>query len=384
MSLLIINGKVLTEQWQFEDLDILIEAGHITNIMPPGILAGDTILDVDGLMVVPGLIDIHIHGCVGFDFCDGTEDAMVAISQYLAQQGITSFLGTSMTLGEDQLADIFRINQRLIMKSIPNGAIMRGIHMEGPFLAREKKGAQSEQYLAMPDSKLFQRLNQAAGFQIKILDVAPELPGAMDLIREAAEVATVSLAHTAARYDQAMEAFANGASHITHLFNAMSPFSHREPGIIGASIDAGVTVELISDGIHLHPSVIRAAFKTYGLDRVVLVSDAMRACGLGNGSYQLGGQIVLVASDMATLPDGTLAGSIASLMQCVQRAVMFGIPTASAIKAASYNPACVAGLESEIGSIAIGKQADLLLLDESLALHGTLIGGEQIGCEHTD
>ena len=379
--MIIKNGSVLTDRWQFEAVDVVLNGDRIAAILPreeQDLATGHNtadVLDASGLLVIPGLVDIHIHGCAGHDFCDADPVALAEMAQFLARNGITSFLGTSITLSEKRLAEIFASSQDAIKNGIKNGARLHGIHMEGPFFAVEKKGAQAAAFIIDPDLELYQRLEQAAGGQIKIIDLAPERPGAGALIAYATGKATVALAHSMADYETAAQAFFAGATHVTHLFNAMTPFHHREPGIIGAASDAGATVEVISDGVHLHPSVVRAVFKWFGAERVVLVSDAMRACGLGDGDYELGGQPVHVRGSRATLSDGALVGSVSHLMQCVQRAVEFGIPLPQAVRAATENPAKVARIDRLVGSLAIGKKADILLVRPDLTIEKILIGG---------
>ncbi len=371
------NGLVLDENFQFKPLSIGLAGDKIAEVTEGAPTEGMT-FDATGLYVVPGLVDIHIHACNGFDFCDGTKEAIEGMSAYLIKQGITSFIATSMAFDEERLEQIFRIGQEMIAAGIPKGAQMRGIHMEGPFFSKAKKGAQSEKYIIDPDIMMFKRLQEVSGQTIRIVDVAPELEGAMSFIREAAQETTVSLAHTMADYDTATEAFAQGASHVTHLFNAMPAFSHRDPGVVGAAFDAKATVEMICDGIHLHPAVIRSVFSWFGQDRVVLISDAMRACGLEDGHYDLGGQEVLVNQGKATLIDGTIAGSATNLYTCMKNAVSFGISLEMAVKAATINPAKVVGIDQQVGSIAVGKQADFLLLDRDLNIAGVFIGGQPI------
>lgn len=380
----ITNGQVLTDQWAFEPLDLVVENDRIAALNPhrQAAIAGQEtdVFDATGLLIIPGLVDIHIHACAGHDFCDADAAGLSAMASHLAGQGITSFLGTSMALSEERLAQVFEVGQQFI-KDNPSanpsaGANLRGIHMEGPFFAVAKKGAQSADFITDPDIEFYQRLEVAAGHQIRIVDVAPERPGALDLIAHAAPRTTVSIAHTEANYQEAMAAFAAGASHVTHLFNAMPPFNHRDPGIVGAASDAGASVELICDGIHIHPSVIRSVFKWFPADKVVLVSDAMRACGLADGSYELGGQTVKVNGSRATLADGTLAGSVTDLMQCLRNAVQFGVPLAAAIRAATDNPARVARIDQAVGSLSIGKKADLLVVTPELHLQAVMIGGE--------
>ncbi len=389
----IVNGQVLGQNFVFAPLDIRVEADRISgldlrqdgegkipvagNLTDPSGQSADTI-DASGCLVIPGLVDIHIHACAGHDFCDADTEGLAVMAGHLARQGVTSFLGTSMALGEDRLARIFQVGQAAIRTGMTDGAQLRGIHMEGPFFAVEKKGAQAAEFIIDPDVALYQRLERAADQQIRIVDVAPERPGALELVRYAAPRTTVSIAHTVANYEQAAAAFAAGASHVTHLFNAMPPFSHREPGVVGAASDAGVTVELICDGVHLHPGVVRSVFKWFGSDKVVLVSDAMRACGLADGSYDLGGQTVQVAGNRATLADGTIAGSVTDLMQGVRNAVAFGVPIEAAVRAATANPARVARIDDQVGSLEIGKKADLLVVTPELELKAVIIGGRLV------
>jgi len=389
----IVNGQVLGQDFVFAPLDIRVEADRISgldlrqdgegkipvagNLTDPSGQSADAI-DASGCLVIPGLVDIHIHACAGHDFCDADTEGLAVMAGHLARQGVTSFLGTSMALGEDRLARIFQVGQAAIRTGMPDGAQLRGIHMEGPFFAVEKKGAQAAEFIIDPDVALYQRLERAADQQIRIVDVAPERPGALELVRHAAPRTTVSIAHTVANYEQAAAAFAAGASHVTHLFNAMPPFSHRDPGVVGAASDAGVTVELICDGVHLHPSVVRSVFKWFGSDKVVLVSDAMRACGLADGSYDLGGQTVQVAGNRATLADGTIAGSVTDLMQGVRNAVAFGVPIEAAVRAATANPARVARIDDQVGSLEIGKKADLLVVTSALELKAVIIGGRLV------
>ena len=380
--MLIKNGNVLTDTWQFEQLDLWIVGDTIDKTAPAGSIQAkcdlrqEPVFDAQGLYVVPGLVDIHIHACAGYDFCDAREDSVRGMSRYLIKQGVTSFVAASMAYDEERLKDVFEVGKKMVQSGIPGGAQLRGIHMEGPFFSKVKKGAQPEKYIIEPDIDMFDRLNSVSGGTIRLVDIAPELPRAMEFIRHASTIATVSIAHTTADYTTAMEAFRSGATHVTHLFNAMPPFSHRDPGVVGAASDAGADVELICDGIHLHPSVIRSVFKWFGDDKVILISDAMMACGLPDGTYELGGQAVDVSAGKATLHDGTIAGSAADLYTCMKRAVEFGIPLESAVRAAAYNPARSAGLDQQIGSIASGKRGDLLLLDTNLSIVQVICGGQ--------
>lgn len=380
--MLIKNGNVLTESWQFEPSDLRIAGDTIAEIAPAGSIQvecdqqQESEFDAEGLYVLPGLVDIHVHGCDGYDFCDARENSVRGMSRYLIKQGVTSFVAASMAYDEERLKNVFEVGRKMVESGIPGGAQLRGIHMEGPFFSKAKKGAQSEKHIIAPDIAMFDRLNTVSGGTIRLVDIAPELPRAMEFIRHASKNATVSIAHTTADYVTAMEAFGNGATHVTHLFNAMLPFSHRDPGVVGAASDAGADVEIICDGIHLHPAVIRSVFKWFGDDKVILISDAMMACGLPDGEYELGGQAVDVESGKATLRDGTIAGSATDLYTCMKRAVEFGIPLESAVRAASFNPAGSVGLDQQIGSIASGKRADLLLLDKNLSIIQVICGGQ--------
>ncbi len=372
------NGMVLTDKWQFECRDVSVSSGSVTDLVSsdePDV--AEEVLDATGLYVLPGLIDSHIHACAGHDFCDLEQDSLRKMSELLVRYGVTSFLPASMAYDEERLESVFREAGKLIKSGIPGGSQIRGIHMEGPFFSKAKKGAQSERFLINPKIDFFDRLNAASGGNIRIVDIAPELPGAADFIRHASAAAVVSVAHTSADYDTAAEAFRCGASRVTHLFNAMPPFLHRSPGVIGAASDAGCDVELICDGFHVHPSAVRSVFRWFGEEKVILISDAMMALGLPDGGYSLGGQSVHVSGGKATLADGTLAGSATDLLSCVRKAVSFGIPLASAVRAASYNPAKSIGIDDLTGSISVGKRADLILLDSNtLDLVHVLIGGE--------
>lgn len=331
------------------------------------------VLDGMGCFAIPGLIDIHFHGCAGYDFCDGTVEALDAISSYQARHGITAICPASMTLPEEQLTSIF---QTAASYENPNGAILSGINMEGPFFSYEKRGAQNPKYLKLPDVSMFERLQMASENKIKIACVAPELEGAIDYIHAVSRQTTVSIAHTAADYDTATRAISAGATHITHLFNAMPPFTHRAPGVVGAASESNCVAELICDGVHVHPSMVRATFKLFGRNRIALISDSMMATGLKDGSYQLGEQAVTVSGNRATLQDGTIAGSVTNLFDCMKTAISFGIPPQDAIFMATVVPAKEIGEFSQMGSLEIGKYANILLVDENWNLRKVILKGK--------
>ena len=334
--------------------------------------------DLDGVLVIPGLVDIHVHGCAGADFSDGDYAGLVRMARYLARRGVTSFAPASMTLPYDALDKAFHAAARLRREGLADGARLMGIQMEGPFLSREKRGSQNPAYLRLPDWDRFLRLYDAAEGLLRIVDVAPELPGAVEFTRRASEKCRVSVAHTAAGYDQAAAVFDAGATHLTHLFNAMSGIHHRHPGPIGAASEReNVTAELICDGIHVHPSAVRMAFRLFP-GRICLISDALRCCGMADGSYSLGGQEILLSGGVARLTGGAIAGSAADLYQCMRRAVSFGIPREQAVWAATALPARVIGRESETGAIADGRAADFVICGGELEPEAVYLGGKRL------
>lgn len=334
--------------------------------------------DLDGALVIPGLVDIHVHGCAGADFSDGDYAGLVRMARYLARRGVTSFAPASMTLPYDALDKAFHAAARLHREGLADGARLMGIQMEGPFLSREKRGSQNPAYLRLPDWDRFLRLYDAAEGLLRIVDVAPELPGAVEFTRRASEKCRVSVAHTAAGYDQAAAVFDAGATHLTHLFNAMSGIHHRHPGPIGAASEReNVTAELICDGIHVHPSAVRMAFRLFP-GRICLISDALRCCGMADGSYSLGGQEILLSGGVARLTGGAIAGSAADLYQCMRRAVSFGIPREQAVWAATALPARVIGRESETGAIADGRAADFVTCGGELEPEAVYLGGKRL------
>lgn len=339
---------------------------------------GGETLDAAGLVVSPGFIDIHIHGAAGADLCDARAESNETVARYLASVGVTSYLGTTMALPENAMIAALTAARESMERPCTGGAVMRGINLEGPFLSPKKKGAMDEKNLRLPDIALFDRLNEASGGRIRILDVAPELPQAMELIAHAQKICTVSLAHTACNYDTARAAFKAGAAHVTHLFNAMTPFSHRAPGPVGAAADCAKTVELISDGVHVHASAVRLAFTLFGPNRVCLISDAMSACGMEDGEYALGGQKVFVQDGRAELADGTIAGSAVPLSECFRRAVTdFDVPLEEALLSVTENPARAAGLIGAVGRIEPGRCADFTLLDaKTLKVMHCVLGGK--------
>lgn len=345
---------------------------------------GEEVLDGRGSYCFPGMIDLHLHGCRGADFCDGTPEALETIARYELSRGVTAMAAATMTLPVPQLeaiaatADTFCAAQAA---GRAGGATLLGLNMEGPFISPVKKGAQHGAYILPPDAGVFRRLQRAAGGRIRIMGLAPEQPGAEDFLRELSGACIFSLAHTNASYEEACRAFDAGASHVTHLFNAMPPFGHRAPGVVGAALDhEDVMAELICDGIHVHPAVLRAAAKLFGPDRLMFISDSMRAAGMPDGRYTLGGQEVAVRGRRAELvSDGTLAGSVTPLPDCVRQAVQqAGLPLAFALRCATFNPARRLGVTEEMGLLAPGRRADLVLWTPQLETMAIFQNGRRV------
>ena len=367
--MLIKNAKVFVGK-EFVDGDVRFGS----TIEAVGTLEGAADYDAAGCYVIPGLVDIHTHGAMGEDFSDGNPAGMQPMADYYAAHGVTYFLATTMTLKEETLTPAMHTIRDFKRQG---GAKCAGIHLEGPFLCYAKRGAQAAENLHKPDADLFDRLNAASGGMVKLVTVACEEEGAEAFIRNVSQKCTVSLGHSTADYDTAMAGFAAGATHATHLYNGMPSFLHRAPGIIGAALDSGASVELICDGLHIHPAVIRATYKMFG-DKLNLISDSLRCAGMPDGDYELGGQPITMKNGKATLTGtDTLAGSSISMLDALRNVVKFGLPLEAAVYAASTAPAQAAGL-SDIGAIEAGRAADLLVLDKDLNLKAVFINGEKL------
>lgn len=353
-----------------------VENGRFTNVSD-GACAGEGV-DLQGQRVIPGLIDLHSHGAMGADFSDGDYEGLKRMAAYLAKSGVTAFAPASMTLPYDVLAKAFATAKRLSDEQPQGLSRLVGIQMEGPFFSEKKKGAQNADYLRLPDAAAFKALNDGCGGLVKIADIAPELEGAEKFIREVSRISRVSVAHTDADYEQAKMAFAAGARHLTHLFNAMPSIHHRTPGVIGAAAEReDVVAELICDGLHVHPSAVRMAFRLFP-GRVCLISDALRCAGMPDGEYELGGQPVFLKDNIARLADGTIAGSASNLYSCMLNAISFGIPEETAITAATLTPAKELGCDDRLGSIEDGKLADFLVCGADMRLKAVYIGGKAV------
>ena len=365
-GLIFVGGRFVSGGFSVED-------GRFAHVLADA--ADGEGVDLRGARVIPGLVDVHTHGNSGADFSDGDYDGLVKMAAYLAKNGVTSFAPASMTLPYDVLETAFRTAVRLHRIAPKGCARLLGIQMEGPFFSEKKKGAQNGAYLKNPDFGAFKRLYDVSEGLIRIADVAAELPGAVEFTKLASKLCTVSIAHTDCTYEEASAVFDAGASHLTHLYNAMPGIHHRKPGPIGAGSEReAVAAELICDGQHVHPSAVRMAFRLFP-GRICLISDALRCCGMPDGQYTLGGQDVFLKNSVARLADGTIAGSATNLYDCMRKAVEFGIPKEQAILSATLVPARELGREAENGSITPGKLADFVVCDEALNRKAVYLSG---------
>lgn len=332
----------------------------------------------EGAVVLPGFIDPHIHGAGGADAMDGTAAALATISETVAREGTTSFLATTMTeSGEAILRALTAVRD---CRETP-GARLLGVHLEGPFISETYAGAQPREYIAAPDIDVFDRYQAASGGRIRIVTVAPEVPGADALIRHLAETGVVpSVGHSAAGVADVRRAIACGARSVTHTYNAQSPFRHREIGVAGSALLYDeLNCELIADGIHVSPEAIRLLVKNKPRGKMTLITDAMRAKGCPDGVSELGGQTVYVKNGEARLADGTLAGSVLRMNDAVRRMVqVIGLPFTDAVDMATKNTAALLGISDSCGEIACGKRADFTVLDPDFGVLLTVVGGREV------
>ena len=353
------------------------EDGKFGAILPETVPADA--VDLQGATVIPGLCDVHNHGNSGEDFSDGNYEGLLKIAKYLASEGVTSFAPASMTLPYDVLEKAFATGRKLADEQPDGCSRIMGIQMEGPYFSEKKKGAQNGAYLKTPDYEGFKKLYNGCGGLVRIVDLAPELENSKEFVEKASKLCTVSVAHTDSDYDHAKMAFDAGATHLTHLYNGMPSIHHRNPGVIPAAVEnPNVRAEIICDGLHIHPASVRLAFSMFGADRMIIISDALRCCGMPDGEYELGGQQVFLSGGIAKLADGTIAGSATNLFECMRRAMSFGIAEEDAVRAASYNPACSLAAQDKIGSIATGKLADFVVCSKDYSEKTVYIGGKKI------
>ncbi len=370
--MIIRGGLVFTEEGRFEEKELYIEGGCF--VASAEEVTEQSVVDATGKKIIPGMVDVHSHGAAGHDFGDASPEGLEAILAYEREHGITSYCPTSMTVSKEELCTIFpTIFQIDKSKKL---AKIAGIHMEGPFIAPAKKGAQNEIHIKPASRTFFEECQKAAGGMIKVMTMAPEEADNLAFIREMHSEVHLSMGHTCSDYDTAKEAFAAGADHVTHCFNAMMPINHRDPGLIVAAMeDDHAMIEIISDGVHIHSAVIKMMFDHVGPERMVLISDSLSATGVADGMYEFGGQPFIVKDGKGTLLDGTIAGSTTNLFECMKKAMEFGVPEEWAILAATRNAAKSIGVDDQVGSIAPGKAADFLIVSEDYDLEAVYVDG---------
>ncbi|MBO6242360.1 MAG: N-acetylglucosamine-6-phosphate deacetylase [Butyrivibrio sp.] len=383
--MVIANGKVFKDNAGFDECNVFVSGEKIDRLSEDSAADNEDFLDASGCFVIPGLIDLHFHGAVGEDVCDGTIEGLKRISEYELKNGITSICPAMMTLPEDELIKDIEVGKTFRDgegKDFSCFAQLLGFNMEGPFISPVKKGAQNEEYIKKADAELAEKFIEAGDGLVKIIGLAPEeSPNYESYIDAVKDKVIISLAHTDSDYETAMNAIKHGASHVVHLYNAMTGLTHRAPGVVGAAFDSKkVTCEIICDGIHIAPAAVRIAFNEAGADRMILISDSMRATGLEDGIYSLGGLDVEKKGSLCTLKGtDTIAGSATNLFDCMVNCHKnMGIALEVAIGAATYNPAKVLGVSDNLGSISEGKQADLLVLDKDLKLIHVIKKGKLI------
>ncbi len=370
------NGVIATSDAEVTGKVLLFD-DKILGIVDENNYQADKVIDAQGNYVCPGLVDVHIHGYLGEDTSDGSLDGIRTIAKGLLSNGVTSFLPTTMTVSWEEIVTALNNVRTLKPQSQSpdfEGSEILGCHAEGPFVNPKRKGAQAEENIIDPDADLILPFQDI----IKIITIAPEMPGGIDFIKRLTSESkiVVSIGHTDASFELAMEAIDAGASHVTHLFNAMTSLNHRNPGVVGAALSTDVSSELIADTFHIHPGLF-SLLHTIKKDKLILITDCTRAGGLADGEYTLGGQPIFVNGIECRLKDGTIAGSVLKLNNAVKNfRDHAGIPLWKAIQAASLNPATVIGEEATKGSLEVGKDADIVLFDKNLVCQKTFVRGE--------
>ena len=372
------NARIFTGDFQFHTGAFEVKDGVFGEILPENVPADA--IDLNGATVIPGLVEVHSHGNSGADFSDGDYEGLKAMAKYYAECGATSFAPASMTLPYDVLSKAFATAKQLKEEAPAGYSRIMGIQMEGPYFSYAKRGPQNPDYLKEPDFEGFKKLYDDCGGLVRIVDIAPELPGAAEFVAKAKDLCTVSIAHTDSDYDHAKAAVDAGVTHLTHLYNAMPGIHHRNPGVIPACVEnEKVQAEIICDGYHIHPASVRLAFKMFK-DRMVLVSDSGRCAGQPEGyQFDLGGQMAEIRGGVAKLVGSeTIACSASNMWACLTNVLTWGISEEEAIRAASYNPAKALGVQDQIGSIESGKLADFVITNADYSEKRVFIGGKEI------
>lgn len=372
----IINGKIITENTVLLNKAIIYEEKIIDIIDEDKIdkYKELEIINANGHYVSPGLIDIHIHGSGGCDTMDGSLEALQVISKTIAKYGVTGFLPTTMTMEKEHIYAAFEVI-KAAMNSKMDGAAVLGCHMEGPFINEKYKGAQNPEHIINPNFSFIKDYLDI----IKIITIAPEKDENHAFLKkmENHKEIVISMGHTNATYEEAIKSIERGVSHATHLFNAMTPLNHREPGVVGAVFKTNITCEVIADTIHVHPGIFDILKSIKGVDKLVLITDSMRAGCMKEGSYDLGGQEVVVKDNSARLRSGTLAGSVLTLNKAVKNMYEHStLEIYEVVKMASLNPAKVIGIDKQKGSLTIGKDSDIIIFDGDFNVSKTIVSGE--------
>ena len=372
------NARIFTSDFQFHMGAFEVKDGLFGEVLPENVPADA--IDLQGATVIPGLVEVHSHGNSGADFSDGNYEGLKAMAKFYAQCGATSFAPASMTLPYDVLSKAFA-NAKQLREEAPEGySRIMGIQMEGPYFSYAKRGAQNPDYLMEPDFDGFKKLYDEADGLLTIVDIAPELPGAVEFVEKASKLCTVSIAHTDCTYDHAKAAVDAGVTHLTHLYNAMPGIHHRNPGVIPAGVEnANVQAEIIADGFHIHPASVRLAFTMFK-NRMILVSDSGRCTGQPEGyQFDLGGQMAELRGGVAKLVGTeTIACSASNMWACLRNVISWNVPEEEAVRAASYNPAKALGAHDKIGSIETGKYADFVITDANYETKRVFIGGKEV------